>query len=163
MRLYVGAVLAAAVLAGGACSAQPAGQNPTSFMAQNALAEGVKSLPSGVQYKVVSSGPADGMHPTPEDNVTVSYEGSLLSGKVFDATKDGKPATFKLGGLIPGWIDALQQMRPGDTWILYIPPSMGYGSQQTGPIPANSVLVFRLKLEAVGGITGVNTAENPDG
>ncbi len=163
MRLFFGAVLAAAILAGGACSAQPSSQNATSFMAQNALAEGVKTLPSGVQYKIVTSGPADGQRPTPDDVIRVSYQGSLLNGKVFDATKEGKPATFKLGGLIPGWVDALQQMRPGDTWIIYVPPSLGYGSEATGPIPANSVLVFRLTLEAVGGLTGSNTIENPDG
>ena len=148
-------VLAAAALALAAqACAQPAPrppQNAVAFLAQNALAEGVQVLPSGVQYKVLRSGPASGPRPTPEDFVTVNYEGSLLSGEVFDTTaKDGKPATFQLKGLIPGWIEALQLMRPGDQWIIWVPPKLGYGDTQTGPIPPNSVLAFKLELLSVG-------------
>jgi peptidylprolyl isomerase/FKBP-type peptidyl-prolyl cis-trans isomerase FklB len=151
--------VAAAILGiwAGGCHAQsqPDTQNATAFMAQNALADGVHSLPSGVQYKILKSGPANGPHPTPEDNVKVDYEGSLLNGKVFDSSyQTGKPVTFQLKGLIRGWVDALQQMRPGDQWILYVPPSMGYGDQGSGPIPPNSVLVFKLELLAVGADAG---------
>ena len=130
-------------------------QNAVSFMAQNALADGVQSLPSGVQYKIVKSGPAAGKHPTPDDMVKVNYEGTLTNGQVFDSSfRTNKPVVFKLGNLIPGWVDALPLMRAGDEWMLYIPPARGYGDQQSGPIPPNSVLIFRLQLLAVGDDAG---------
>ncbi len=151
MRIAAAALAVLLLSATGAC-AQPAQPDPTAFMAQNALAEGVHTLPSGVQYKVLKSGPATGAHPTPEDQITVNYEGTLLNGQVFDSSyQRGKPASFQLGGLIPGWIEALQQMRPGDEWIVYVPPSQGYGAEPKGPIPGNSLLVFRLELLAIGG------------
>lgn len=144
--------LAILLMSAAAAHADPGDQNPVAFMAQNALADGVRSLPSGVQYKIIKSGPATGAHPTAEDQVTVNYEGTLLNGQIFDSSyKSGKPVTFQLKGLIPGWVDAVQMMRPGDEWILYVPPSMGYGAEQKGPIPANSVLVFRLELVSIGG------------
>jgi len=148
MRVAMTAALAVLLLSTAGCAkAQTEGQSPTAFMAQNALADGVQTLPSGVQYKVLKSGPANGAHPTPSDTITVNYEGSLLNGQIFDSSfQRGKPSSFELEGLIPGWIDALQQMRPGDEWIVYVPPSLGYGSEAKGPIPANSVLVFRLQL-----------------
>ena len=159
MRVLFSAALAAAILCGVPACAQPAQQgSATVFMAQNALADGVHTLPSGVQYKVLRSGPADGPHPTPDDPVKVNYEGSLVTGQVFDSSyKTGKPVTFVLKNLIPGWVDALQLMRPGDQWVLYVPPSMGYGSEQSGPIPPNSVLVFKLELLAVGAAAGPET------
>ncbi len=152
------AILAAAALSFGttAC-AQPATatQNPVAFMAENALAEGVHVLPSGVQYKIVTSGPANGPHPTPDDVVKVNYEGKLLNGRVFDSSfATNKPVVFVLKNLIPGWVDAVPLMRPGDEWILYIPPARGYGDSDTGPIPPNSVLIFRLQLMAVGADAG---------
>jgi peptidylprolyl isomerase/FKBP-type peptidyl-prolyl cis-trans isomerase FklB len=144
--------LAALLTSAAAAHAQSQPQNPVAFMAQNALADGVRTLPSGVQFKVLKSGPATGPHPSAEDQVTVNYEGALLDGQIFDSSyKSGKPATFQLKGLIPGWVDAVQMMRPGDEWILYVPPSQGYGAEQKGPIPPNSVLVFRLELISVGG------------
>jgi peptidylprolyl isomerase/FKBP-type peptidyl-prolyl cis-trans isomerase FklB len=150
MRIAAAAMAVLLLSAAGCARAQSDGQSPTAFMAQNALAEGVKVLPSGVQYKVVKSGPPNGAHPSPSDNITVNYEGSLLNGQIFDSSfQRGKPATFELDGLVQGWIDALQQMRPGDEWIVYIPPSLGYGAEAKGPIPANSVLVFRLQLIAI--------------
>jgi len=119
------------------------------FMASNAKAEGVKTLPSGVQYKIVTSGPADGTSPKKSDEVKVHYEGKLLSGEIFDSSfQRGAPATFPLGGLIPAWVEALQQMKPGDEWLLYVPPEQGYGAQGAGPIPPNSVLIFRIQLIA---------------
>jgi peptidylprolyl isomerase/FKBP-type peptidyl-prolyl cis-trans isomerase FklB len=118
-----------------------------SFMATNAKAEGVKTLPSGVQYKIVTSGPADGISPKRSDEVKVHYEGKLLSGEIFDSSFErGTPATFPLAGLIPAWVEALQQMKPGDEWLLYVPPEQGYGPQGAGPIPPNSVLLFRIQL-----------------
>jgi FKBP-type peptidyl-prolyl cis-trans isomerase len=122
----------------------------TSFLATNAKAPGVMTLPSGVQYKIVTTGPADGPHPAPADEVKVNYEGKLLSGQVFDSSfARGAPADFPLGGLIPAWVEALQRMRPGDEWILYVPPTMGYGDKASGPIPPNSVLIFRIQLLGV--------------
>jgi FKBP-type peptidyl-prolyl cis-trans isomerase len=119
------------------------------FMATNAKAEGVKTLPSGVQYKVVTSGPSDGKSPKKSDEVKVHYEGKLLSDEIFDSSfQRGAPATFPLGGLIPAWVEALQQMKPGDEWLLYVPPEQGYGAQGAGPIPPNSVLIFRIQLIA---------------
>jgi FKBP-type peptidyl-prolyl cis-trans isomerase len=122
----------------------------TVFLGKNAKAPGVMTLPSGVQYKVVTSGPADGPHPGAADEVKVNYEGKLLSGKVFDSSfARGEPANFPLAGLIPAWTEALQRMRPGDEWILYVPPAMGYGEKASGPIPPNSVLIFRIQLLGV--------------
>jgi peptidylprolyl isomerase/FKBP-type peptidyl-prolyl cis-trans isomerase FklB len=120
------------------------------FLAQNAHAPGVMLLPSGVQYKIVTSGPADGPHPQPADEVKVNYEGKLLSGKVFDSSFErGVPASFPLNTLIPAWIEAMQRMRPGDEWILFVPPAQGYGDQDQGEIPPNSVLIFRIQLLGV--------------
>jgi peptidylprolyl isomerase/FKBP-type peptidyl-prolyl cis-trans isomerase FklB len=150
MRIAATALAVLMLTAAGCARAQTEGQNPTAFMAQNALAEGVRTLPTGEQYKIVSSGPGTSRHPTPKDIVTVEYEGALLNGQIFDSTaKSGKPATFELGGLIPGWIDVMQQMKEGDEWIIWLPPSLAYGDQQKGPIPPNSVLVFRLKLVSI--------------
>jgi len=117
------------------------------YMAKNATAEGVKTLPSGLQYKIVHSGPATGMHPAPADEVKVHYEGKLLTGEVFDSSYErGAPASMPLNALIPGWIEALQLMRPGDEWVLYVPPKLGYGDEDKGRIPANSVMIFRIEL-----------------
>lgn len=119
------------------------------FMTTNAKAEGVQTLPSGVQYKIVHSGPTTGLKPGPQDEVKVHYEGKLVSGKVFDSSYDrGQPAAMPLPALIPAWKEALQLMRPGDEWILYVPPEMGYGEEGAGggEIPGNSVLIFRIEL-----------------
>lgn len=119
------------------------------FMATNAKVEGVQTLPSGVQYKIVRSGPATGLKPGPQDEVKVHYEGKLVSGKIFDSSYDrGQPAAMPLPALIPAWKEALQLMRPGDEWILFVPPEMGYGPEGAGggEIPGNSVLIFRIEL-----------------
>ena len=155
MRAIATALAVSALWTMQACAQPAPPQNAVTFMAQNALAAGVQTLPSGVQYKVLKSGPADGQRPTPEDLVKVNYEGALVNGQIFDSSyKTGKPVTFQLKNLIRGWIAALQLMRPGDEWILYVPPSLGYGDEQSGPIPPNSVLVFRLELLAVGAQAG---------
>lgn len=120
-----------------------------SFMTTNAKAEGIQTLPSGVQYKIVRSGPATGLKPGPEDEVKVHYEGKLVSGKIFDSSYErGQPAAMPLPALIPAWKEALQLMRPGDEWVLYVPPEMGYGEEGAGggEIPPNSVLIFRIEL-----------------
>ena len=145
--------LAALLGAGGAASAQTPGAPPAAaagvaadFMAKNLHAAGVKALPSGLQYKVVSSGPP-GPSPKVGDVIKVHYEGALANGQVFDSSfARGKPALMPLDGLAPAWMEALPMMRVGDEWILYVPPALGYGAQGAGPIPPNSVLVFRIKL-----------------
>ena len=122
------------------------------FMAKNAKEPGIKVTASGLQYKIERSGPEVGPHPGPRDEVKVNYVGSLTNGQVFDTTNDrGAPAIFGVGGLIPGWMEALQLMRPGDVWIVYVPPKLGYGEEGAGggQIPPNSVLVFRLELLGV--------------
>ena len=117
------------------------------FLAANAKADGVVTLPSGLQYKVVRAGPAGGASPLADDHVIVGYEGKLLDGTVFDSTyQHGQPATFVVGELIPAWTQALKKMRPGDTWMLYSPPKLAYGAKGAGPIPPNSALIFKIEL-----------------
>ncbi|WP_304165993.1 FKBP-type peptidyl-prolyl cis-trans isomerase [Phenylobacterium aquaticum] len=160
-RLFV--VLACAMaLAGCGPDKKAAAENLTAakaFLATNAKDPAVHVLPDGLQFKVVRTGPADGLRPQKQDEVKVHYEGKLLgppgqplAGKVFDSSYDrGVPASFPLNGLIPAWIEALALMRPGDEWILYVPPELGYGEQGAGggDIPANSVLIFRIELLGV--------------
>ena len=114
---------------------------------QNAAAPGVVTLPSGLQYKVVKGGPADGYRPKPGDAVKVHYEGRLPSGEVFDSSYEaGTPSVFTVGQLVPGWNQALQLMKPGDVWELTVPPKLGYGDEGAGPIPPGSVLIFKMEL-----------------
>jgi FKBP-type peptidyl-prolyl cis-trans isomerase len=150
----IAALFGAALLVGGAAHAQApapaaapaaAAADPAQFLAANAKAPGVVALPSGLQYKVVQSGPA-GPSPKKGDIIKVQYEGSLTSGKVFDATDPGKSAMMPLDGLIPAWMEAIPKMHVGDEWMIYAPPALGYGPQGAGPIPPNSVLVFKVKL-----------------
>ncbi len=116
------------------------------FLAKNKTAPGVITLADGLQYKVVTSGPP-GRSPKVRDEVKVHYEGKLLNGTVFDSSFErGAPATFPLRGLIPAWVEGIQLMKPGDEWILWAPASLAYGDEDKGPIPANSVLEFRIQL-----------------
>ena len=155
MKLLIPVLAAVLALAGcnkgGADPAEMAksAAEAKAFMATNAKAEGVQTLPSGVQYKIVTSGPATGKSPKVRDEVKVHYEGKLVSGKIFDSSYDrGQPAAMPLPALIPAWKEALQLMRPGDEWILFVPPEMGYGEEGAGggEIPGNSVLIFRIEL-----------------
>ena len=151
------AAAAAALFATSACSQparpQPAPQiNAVEYLAQNALEPGVKTLPSGLQYKVVKSGPPGGVKPTLDDRVTVMYAAILPNGTVIDSTYDkGEPATFPLRGLVPAWEVALPMMVPGDEWLLWAPPKLAYGPAGKGPVPPNSALHFRIELVKVGG------------
>jgi FKBP-type peptidyl-prolyl cis-trans isomerase len=120
------------------------------FLATNAKAPGVVVLPSGLQYKIVRSGPADGMRPQKQDEVKVNYEGKLLNGTVFDSSYErGVPAAMPVDALIPAWVEALQLMRPGDEWMLYAPSNLAYGDEGQGSIPPGSTLIFRIELIAV--------------
>ena len=143
--------VAAMTLALAACKAdQGAVENQTAgqtFLAENARKPGVQTLPSGVQYEVVRSGPEGGRKPTATSLVKVHYEGRLINGEVFDSSYErGAPAVMRLDRLIPAWTEALQRMKPGDEWTLYVPPEQGYGEEGAGPIPPNSVLIFRIEL-----------------
>ena len=118
--------------------------------------EDVIELPSGLQYKVLQSGDPTGVRPNAGDKCTCHYEGALIDGSVFDGSrKRGNPATFSPNGVIPGWTEALQLMRPGDRWMLYIPAKLGYGARGAGSrIPGGATLVFDLELIAVAESTG---------
>ncbi|KTD51801.1 macrophage infectivity potentiator (Mip) [Legionella quinlivanii] len=119
------------------------------FLNQNKTKEGVVSLPSGLQYKVIETG--SGAKPAKEDTVTVEYTGKTIDGQVFDSTdKSGKPATFKVSQVIPGWTEALQLMPAGSTWEIYIPSNLAYGPRSVGgPIGPNETLIFKIHLISV--------------
>ncbi len=118
------------------------------FMAANAKQPGVKTLPSGAQYKIVTSGAKDAACANPELRVRVHYEGTLPDGTVFDTSMDGAPRVYSLNGLIPGWQQVVPMMRIGDEWIIYLPPQLGYGTTGAlgGKVPPNSPLIFKMKL-----------------
>jgi len=121
------------------------------FLAANTKQPGVTTLPSGLQFKVIRSGPASGLRPQLGDEVKVNYEGKLVDGTIFDSSyARGVPAAMPLKGLIKGWQEALQLMRPGDEWLLYVPPSLGYGEEGAGgTIPPGAALIFRIELIGV--------------
>ena len=115
------------------------------FLEQNGAREDVVTLPSGLQYEVLTA--AEGDMPLVTDSVTTHYHGTFIDGKVFDSSYDrGEPASFPLNGVIPGWTEALQLMAVGAKWRLYIPPDLAYGAQERGPIPGNSTLIFDVEL-----------------
>src|SRR3954468_499508 len=119
------------------------------FLADYAARKGVTKLPDGLMYRVIKAG--DGPK-TQKDNdvVTVYYKGSLINGKVFDQTKPEEPIQFPVGGVIPGWIEALKLMKTGDTWELVIPAELGYGAEGAGDaIPPNQTLIFTVTLAKV--------------
>jgi peptidylprolyl isomerase/FKBP-type peptidyl-prolyl cis-trans isomerase FklB len=143
--------LAGVLLALAACAeapTAPSSANPSDPWATGA--PGVTTL-QGVKYKILKSGPVIGVHPRRSDDIVVRYEGRLTDGTVFDSSKSDKAgvSTFPLGRLIPGWIAAVQLMRPGDEWLIYIPAYMAYGEKGAGPIPSNADLVFRIELVSV--------------
>ena len=120
------------------------------FLARNAAADDVVTTASGLQYYIVRSGPETGARPGSSDNVVFDYEGRLVSGEVFDSSYvRGQPLSGGVGDFVPGFTEALMLMRPGDEWIVWIPPELGYGAAASGPIPANSVLRFRMELRSV--------------
>jgi len=120
----------------------------SAFLAENAKKDGVTTLPSGLQYKVVKEGTGD--NPKPTDKVTVHYKGTLIDGKVFDSSIDrGQPASFQLNRVIKGWTEGLQLMKPGGKAILYIPSELGYGDRTTPTIPGGSTLIFEVELISI--------------
>lgn len=136
----------AAAAAAGAPS--PAAEAAKAWLANNAKQKGVVVLPSGVQYKVLASGPKTGVQPKAGDLLKVHYEGALTDGTVFDSSyQRGAPAVMPLEGLVPAWMEVVPLMRPGDSWMLYVPPEQGYGADGAGDaIPPDAALVFKVEL-----------------
>lgn len=120
------------------------------FLAKNKGEKGVKTTASGLQYKVIKAG--KGKQPKPQDVVTVNYRGTLIDGTEFDSSyKHGQPATFPLTGVIPGWTEALQLMKEGAKYMIYLPPNLAYAERGAGPlIGPNSTLIFEVELLSVG-------------
>jgi FKBP-type peptidyl-prolyl cis-trans isomerase len=120
------------------------------FLAENKTKEGVVTLPSGLQYKILKAG--DGKKPTEADTVEVNYRGTLINGTEFDSSYSrGQPATFKVkGGVIPGWTEALLLMPMGSRWQVFVPPQLAYGERGAGrDIGPNATLIFEVELLAI--------------
>lgn len=115
------------------------------FLAENAKKEGVKTLPSGVQYKVIKEG--SGAIPADTSKVKVNYEGRTIDGKVFDSSyKRNQPLTLRCNQTIKGWTDAMVHMPVGSVWEVYIPQNLAYGEREQGDIKPFSVLIFKIEL-----------------
>jgi FKBP-type peptidyl-prolyl cis-trans isomerase FklB len=123
----------------------------TEFLAANKTKEGVVTLPSGLQYKILKQGM--GPKPAATDTVVCNYRGTLLNGKEFDSSyKRGQPATFPLNRVIKGWTEAVQLMPVGSKWELFIPPDLAYGANGAGPdIGPNATLIFEVELVSIQG------------
>jgi FKBP-type peptidyl-prolyl cis-trans isomerase FklB len=119
------------------------------FLTANKNKPGVVTLPDGLQYKIITEG--NGPKPSATDSVTVHYAGTLINGTEFDSSyKRGEPATFPLNAVIPGWTEALQLMKVGSTWELYIPAKLAYGEQGAPPsIGPNETLIFKVNLISI--------------
>ncbi len=129
--------------------AQKGNEASKKFLAENKDKKGVITTKSGLQYEILKKG--TGPSPKATDTVVVDYSGKLVDGKVFDSSyKRGKPATFPVNHVIPGWTEALQMMHVGGKWRLFIPPDLAYGSRGAGNvIPPNSVLIFDVELHSI--------------
>lgn len=121
----------------------------TAFLEKNKSEKSVVTLPSGLQYKILTAG--TGAKPQASDTVSVDYEGTLINGKVFDSSyQRGVPISFPVNGVIKGWTEALKLMPVGSTWMLYIPSDLAYGPQSPSPlIGPNSTLVFKVHLISI--------------
>jgi FKBP-type peptidyl-prolyl cis-trans isomerase FklB len=119
------------------------------FLAENAKKEGVKTLPSGLQYREIT--PGKGKSPKDTDTVSTHYKGTLIDGTEFDSSyKRGEPVTFPVSGVIAGWTEALQLMKEGAKWQLFIPSNLAYGDRGAGrEIGPNATLIFEVELISV--------------
>lgn len=124
-------------------------QKNREWLQQKANEPGVLALDKGIFYKVIKSGNANGRTPNRNSVVTAHYIGKTINGKVFDSSRGGVAPAFRLRDLIPGWIIALQQMKVGDKWELYIPAEQAYGRFNQPGIPGGSTLIFEIELLAV--------------
>jgi FKBP-type peptidyl-prolyl cis-trans isomerase len=118
------------------------------FLARNANAAGITTMPSGLQYRVLAAGAAKAEPPAPTDQVTLRYRVSLADGTVLDRSEDHpqKQPMFRVNRVIPAWREALLAMRPGAKWKLFVPPELGYGANSPPPIPPGALLIFDLDL-----------------
>ena len=121
------------------------------FLAENAKRNGVTTTATGLQYEVLTEGSGDS--PKETDQVTVHYHGTLIDGTVFDSSVErGQPATFPVNGVIPGWVEALQLMKSGAKYKLFIPSNLAYGERGAGgSIGPNTTLIFEVELISIGG------------
>jgi len=118
------------------------------FLAANKVKPGITTLPSGLEYKVITAG--TGPKPTAQDTVVCNYRGTLVNGKEFDnSARHGGPTEIPVSGVIKGWTEALQLMPVGSKWELYIPSDLAYGGRETGPIGPGSALVFEVELVSI--------------
>ncbi|MBI5847618.1 MAG: FKBP-type peptidyl-prolyl cis-trans isomerase [Nitrospirae bacterium] len=119
------------------------------FLAENKKKEGIKTLPSGLQYKVITEG--TGNRPKESDTISAHYRGTLIDGTEFDSSyKRGQPATFAVKGVISGWTEALQLMKEGSKWQLFIPSDLAYGERGAGAqIGPNTTLIFEVELLSI--------------
>lgn len=118
------------------------------FLAANKAKPGVVTLPSGLQYKVLKDG--TGKSPKLTDTVKAHYEGTLIDGTIFDSSyKRGEPSSFPVNGVIAGWTEALQKMKVGSTWQLFVPSALAYGERGRPGIAPNSLLIFKVELVGV--------------
>ncbi len=125
--------------------AEQMGAEGQAFLAENAKRPEVQVTESGLQYEVIKAG--EGVIPSHSDKVRVHYHGTFTDGKVFDSSvQRGQPAEFPVGGVIPGWVEALQLMPVGSKWKLFIPQELAYGARGAGSIPPYSTLVFEVEL-----------------
>ena len=143
------ACTAAFLCAAPAARAQLGREKGEAFLIENAKKEGVKTLPSGLQYRVLKEG--DGKHPRKADQVVVHYKGTLIDGTEFDSSyKRGEPAKFGVQQVIKGWTEALPLMKEGSKWMLYIPWQLAYGEKGSGKlIGPKETLIFEVELIAV--------------
>lgn len=124
-------------------------QKNREWLSAKAKEPGVMSLDKGIYYKVIKKGNPKGAMPNRGSVVTAHYVGKTINGKTFDSSRGGVAPAFRLRELIPGWVIALQQMRVGDKWELYIPAEQAYGSRNIPGIPGGSTLVFEIELLGV--------------
>lgn len=147
-------LLVAAVYVFSGCKKADSPETLEAYMTRSGLISSVQLDSRGFYYKIVE--PGTGVAPTVNNKVTLFYKGTLTDGTVFDQTgtaanyQSGNPITFSLSQLIPGWQLGLPLIKAGGTITLYLPPSLGYGSQSAGSIPPNSVLIFEIKLVSIG-------------
>jgi FKBP-type peptidyl-prolyl cis-trans isomerase FklB len=129
--------------------AEENGKQEEAFLSQNKKKEGVQTLESGLQYKVMKEG--SGNKPTLYDRVTVNYRGTLINGTEFDSSyKRNQPATFAVNGVISGWAQALPLMKTGSKWQIFVPSKLAYGEAGAGGvIPPNAMLIFEVELLSV--------------
>lgn len=126
--------------------AEAARSASAAFLAENGQRSGVTTTASGLQYEIIESGPS-GPSPTTSDSVLAHYQGTFIDGEVFDSSIErGEPARFGVSQVIAGWTEALQLMKVGDKWRLFIPSDLGYGDMGQGPIGPHSALIFDVEL-----------------